>query len=40
MNKLARKITKKQWHSGKWVIDYIQEVSLSLFEITAYREKT
>ena len=25
---------------GKWVVDYIQEVSLLLFEITAYREKT
>ena len=24
---------------GKWVVDYIQEVSLLLFEITAYREK-
>ena len=27
-----------QWESG--FIDYIQEVSLLLFEITAYREKT
>ena len=36
---LQEKSLKSSGKVGKWVVDYHQEVSLLLFEITAFREK-
>ena len=35
MANLATKITKKPVTVGKWIVDYIREVSLLLFEKTS-----
>ena len=37
---LQEELLKNSGTMGKWVADYIQDVSLLLSQITAYREET